>query len=448
MHVIARSNLALAALAVALAPLAAHADGTHPLAGTLEGMAKASPAPPAVFAPGVYPGAAKPGGAFDGYATVAYALTHAPTLLAQRATVLNLDSQYTKARAAEYPTATGELQNQIQKQGNSSGQFAQFGITPTSNFSQNTAELSSTYNLFNGTAQIAAQQAKRQVDNAKFELERQEEQTAIAVSNAFYALAANRENVVVDEGDLAYQRDLLATAVAEEHVGRVAGVDVLRAQVAVERSESTLVQARTDEANARETLAVQIGAPAETQFAVPDVLPEPPLPATPLDVLGTIAKMNRPEISEARAALAASKLGDAAVDSTCARRSRLTVLSAVKSRPRTSSTSNSKSMRAMPRRSRAIAPNKRCFRASRSRRRRCFRPSTATSRVFGNSTSFRHSAFRCTTTVNARRAITPRARKSNRRWRRSTTRTIRCRPTSTRRSGTSWRQPKNFGSRN
>jgi multidrug efflux system outer membrane protein len=315
MHGIARSNLVLAALAIAFAPAAAHADGAHPLGGTLEGMAKASPAPPAVFAPGVYPGAAKPGVAFDGYATVAYALTHAPTLLAQRATVLNLDSQYTKARAAEYPTATGELQNQIQKQGNSSGQFAQFGITPTSNFSQNTAELSSTYNLFNGTAQIAAQQAKRQVDNAKFELQRQEEQTAIAVSNAFYALAANRENVIVDEGDLAYQRDLLATAVAEEHVGRVAGVDVLRAQVAVERSESTLVQARTDEANARETLAVQIGAPAETQFAVPAVLPEPPLPATPLDELGTIAKMNRPEISEARAALAASKLADAAVDS-------------------------------------------------------------------------------------------------------------------------------------
>jgi outer membrane protein TolC len=245
MHGIARSNLALLTLVIALAPVAAHADGTHPLGGTLEGMAKASPAPPAVFAPGVYPGAAKPGVAFDGYATVAYALTHAPTLLAQRATVLNLDSQFTKARAAEYPTATGELQNQIQKQGNSSGQFAQFGITPTSNFSQNTAELSSTYNLFNGTAQIAAQQAKRQVDNAKFELQRQEEQTAIAVTNAFYALAANRENVVVDEGDLAYQRDLLATAVAEEHVGRVAGVDVLRAQVAVERSSRRAPTKRT-----------------------------------------------------------------------------------------------------------------------------------------------------------------------------------------------------------
>lgn len=277
----------------------------------------AAPAAPRVFVPGIFAGepGKRPVKSFDGYATVAYALAHAPSLLAQRATVLNLDAQFTKDRAAEYPTATGQLQNQLQKQSNSTGTLAQFGVAPSSNFSENTAQLSSTYNLFNGTAQIAAQQAKRQVENAKFELQRQEEQTVATVSNAFYALAANRETVVVDEGDLAYQQNLLKSAQAQESVGRVAGVDVLRAQVAVERSDSALVQARTDEANAAESLAVQIGAPADAQFTIPSELPEPPVPAAPLGELGTIAKMNRPEIFEARAALAAAKLGDAAVDS-------------------------------------------------------------------------------------------------------------------------------------
>jgi outer membrane protein TolC len=289
----------------------------RPTGGTLEGMGHASPAPRPVPTPGAFDGTpgARTAPSFDAVAAVTYALSHTPSLLNQRASILNLDAQFAKSRAAEYPTATGELQNQVQKQSNSSGTLAQFGVTPSNDFSQNTAQLSSTYNLFNGTAQIAAQQAKRQVDGAKFELERQEEQTTISVANAFYALAASHETVLVDRGDLAYQTDLLRIARDEERVGRVAGVDVLRAQVAVARSESTLVQAQTDEANARESLAVQIGAPADTAFAVPDVLPEPAVPKASLEILGTIAKMNRPEISEARATLAASKLGDAAVDS-------------------------------------------------------------------------------------------------------------------------------------
>jgi outer membrane protein TolC len=313
-----RFRLVLGALTFVLATTAFAVAAPHPrpTGGTLEESANAAPSPPAVFVPASFDGSPgeRPAPALDAYATVAYALAHTPSLLMQRATVLNLDAQFTKARAAEYPATQGELQNQITKQSNSTGSLAQFGLAPAGNFSENTAQLSATYDLFNGNAQIAAEQSERQVENAKFELERQEEQAAIVVTNAFYALAADHETVLVDMGDLTYEQNLLATAQAEERVGRVAGVDVLRAQVAVERSDSALVQARTDELNAREALAVQIGAPSETAFAVPDVLPEPAVPKTPLAVLGTIAKMNRPEIFEARAALAASKLSDAEVD--------------------------------------------------------------------------------------------------------------------------------------
>ncbi len=251
----------------------------------------------------------------DALGTVAYALAHTPSLLAQRATIASVDSTFTKARAAEFPSTSGELQNQISRSSNASGQFAQFGVAPVNNFSQNTAQLMTTYDLYNGTRQLAAGQAKKQLQGAILELARQEEQTTIAVTNAFYALAARRGVVILDQNDLRYQQALLETAKTEERVGRVAGVDVLRAQVNVSRASSALVQARVDEANDREALAVQIGAPADTDFVIPDVLPEPPAPMASPAVLATIAQMNRPEIEAARVGLDASKLGDAQVDS-------------------------------------------------------------------------------------------------------------------------------------
>ena len=307
-------SLGVALLATVAAALASPAPSASPAVAP---AAATTPAPARVFVPGTFagvPGARRPE-ALDGAATVAYALAHAPSLLAQRAQVLALDSTLAKARAGEYPIPEGRLENQIAKSANQSGQFAQFGIAPVSNFSQNTADLETTYNLYNGTQQITAEQAKRNVDNAKYELTRQEQQLAVTVSNAFYNLAALRAAVALAENDVGYQQALLDSARASEKVGRVAGVDVLRAQVAVARSTSSLVQARADAANAAESLAVQIGAPNDTAFAVPEVLPEPALPKTPPADLIRIAKLNRPEIAEARAALDVSKLSDAAVDS-------------------------------------------------------------------------------------------------------------------------------------
>ncbi|MBD5656057.1 MAG: TolC family protein [Candidatus Eremiobacteraeota bacterium] len=273
-----------------------------------------SPSPAPVFIPGHFEGSpgARPVIKLDGLGTVVYALDHTPSLLAQRAQVLNLDSTFTIARAAEYPSFAGRLENQIQREANES--IAGFGIAPVNNFSENTADLESTYTIYNGAQQLAAQQAKRNVENAKYELTRQDEQTAVNVSNAFYNLAALHGGVGLDIDDLRYQQVLLDNARASERVGRVAGVDVLRAQVAVARSTATLLQARTNEANARESLAVLIGAPWDTVFLVPDVVPDPAAPKTDVADLEEIAKMNRPEIFEARAALASSKLGDAAVD--------------------------------------------------------------------------------------------------------------------------------------
>jgi outer membrane protein len=276
-------------------------------------LARAQSAPPIIM-PGYRPNEPRITVPLDELAAVRYALAHAPEILAQKANVENLESSFAKQRAGEFPSIAGSLQNQIQKQSNLNGSFAEFGIAPTSNFSQNSAQVSSTYNLYNGTQQIAALQAKRQVESARDQLHRQEAQTTLDVVSAFYDLAARRQNVVVAENDVTYQGALRDAARAGERVGRVAGVDVLRAQVAVTRSRSSAIQAHVDEQNAREALAVRIGAPTETAFDVPAELPEPALPPQPPQALVALALRTRPEVAAAKAALDAAKLQDAGVD--------------------------------------------------------------------------------------------------------------------------------------
>jgi outer membrane protein TolC len=251
----------------------------------------------------------------DGVGAVRFALAHAPAVLARQATLASQVANYDKLRQGEFPSIDGQLQNQIARSAHANGSFAEFGISPTSNFSQNTAQVTSTYNLYNGTVQVQAQQAKRTAEGAADDVRRQSEQTTLDVTTSFYGLAARRQAVVVAENDLRYQEQLLASAIASEKVGRVAGVDVLRAQVAVTRSQSTLVQARADEADAREALAVQIGAAPETPFALPTQLPEPPLPADKsVDALAQAAAAARPDVASAKAAFEAARLGDASVD--------------------------------------------------------------------------------------------------------------------------------------
>lgn len=254
-------------------------------------------------------------GTLDLEATVRFALAHDPALLAKRATVANLVSTFVKQRATEYPSVVGELQNQLEKSSNAEGQFAQFGILPQSNFSQNTAQISSQWTVYNGSLnQVLAQEDRRQVEAARADLQRAESQTAADVAGGFYGLVAKRETTRLDAANAAYEAELLAAARANERVGRSAGVDTLRAQVAQTRAEATLISAQADEANAREALANEVGAPLETQFALPAAPPEPPLPQVPLERLLPIAEAVRADVASAVANLRVAQLTNAAID--------------------------------------------------------------------------------------------------------------------------------------
>ncbi|MEA2720797.1 MAG: hypothetical protein QOJ39_2661 [Candidatus Eremiobacteraeota bacterium] len=256
-------------------------------------------------------------GPLDLRAAVRFALDHDPAVLNRRATVAQNEATFAREHAAEFPTLAGTLQNQVAKtNGNNGGSFSQFGLSQARVFSQNTAQIGSTFNLYNGSlAQIQTQQAKRQVEGSRDDLRRSEQQLASDVAAAYYNAVQARDAVALSEGDRAYQQQLLDAARAQERVGRAAGVDVLRAQVNTLRSETNLTTARANAANARDSLAQRIGAPPDTPFAFPVALPEPPLPQTPLDALVAAALGARTDIASARAQIAVARLVDAAIES-------------------------------------------------------------------------------------------------------------------------------------
>ncbi len=270
----------------------------------------------ASFAAPLVAGAQPLPAALDLPGAVRYALDHDPTVLNRRLTLAQDEATFARDHAAEFPTLAGTLQNQLAKtNGNNAGALAQYGLSTAQVFSQNLAQIGSTYNVYTGSStQIAAQSAKRQVESARADVRRAEEQLATDVAAAWFNVVQQREAVALAGGDRAYQQQLLDAARAQEHVGRAAGVDVLRAQVNELRSEASLTTAHANEADARDALAQRIGAPPDTPFALPAMLPEPPMPQTPLDALVAEALAQRSDIASARALVAVARLADAAIE--------------------------------------------------------------------------------------------------------------------------------------
>jgi outer membrane protein TolC len=247
--------------------------------------------------------------------TVAYALTHNSTIAAKKATLAQAESNWTRQRATEYPPVVASLQNQMEKQNNYAGPYAQYGVAPIPNFSQNTAQVGTQWTLYNGSLnQILTQQYRRQVEAARADLRQTQTQTTQKLVEMFFAIANWQHLYALAQANLVYQQALLDVARAKEKAGLVAGVDVLRAQVGVEQTQVALLNTQSDQETAREALAQTIGASLDTIFAVPAVMPQPPLPSGSSATLVKIAESNRPEIAAALAGVAIAQLSGASID--------------------------------------------------------------------------------------------------------------------------------------
>lgn len=239
---------------------------------------------------------------------VSYALDHNPTVAQQRASVASNELAVAKQKTVAFPTVSGSLSNYSQKSGNYQGSYAAIGATQQSIFSQNTAQIGTNYTLQTGglaLLQLAA--AKAQLEQSRETLASTENQIATTVASAYYGVVAKRAIVALDQSDLSYQQVLVRVAQVKEKAGVVAGVDVLKAQVAQAKSSSTLVAAQADVMTAREQLALAIGAPLDTEFAFSDNIAEPALPNGTVDTLQDIALRSRPDILAARDTLASAQ---------------------------------------------------------------------------------------------------------------------------------------------
>jgi outer membrane protein TolC len=247
--------------------------------------------------------------------TVAYAMSHNATIAAKQATLAQAESTYTRQRAALFPPVTASLQNQMEKQSNYAGTLAQYGVNPIPNFSLNTAQVGTQWTLYNGSLnQILAKADQRQVESARADLRQTQTQTTQKLVAMFFSIANSQHLYNLAAANLIYQQALFAVAAAKEKAGMAAGVDVLRAEVGVEQTQVALLNAQSDTQTAQESLAQTIGAGLDTQFAIPEKLPQPPLPAGTQAALVAIAEQNRPEIAEAAAAVAIAQLSRSSID--------------------------------------------------------------------------------------------------------------------------------------
>jgi outer membrane protein len=239
---------------------------------------------------------------------VSYALDHSPTVAAKVSALAQSDHALAVARGNAFPVPSLQLQNQISKNSNYGGAYAIIGAQQSNVFSQNTAQLGTSYNLqTGGISFLNLTVARANNAQARDDLANTEDQIATSVTSAYYTVVGKAAIVNVDTADLSYQDELVKAARVKEKAGVAAGVDVLRAEVGQAKSASTLVGARADVENARELLAQTIGASLDQTFAYATDIASPPMPAPDVASLERTALDSRPDLRAANESLIAAR---------------------------------------------------------------------------------------------------------------------------------------------
>ena len=228
---------------------------------------------------------------------VAFAMSHNASVLAAQVSFAAAGAQVAANRAAGLPNVSAQAQSVMNRQSSSNaGQFAQFGLSPSPNFSQNTTQLQAGQNVFDLTTTLQARDAQRAYDAARHDLRLAQEHAKLDVETAFYGLAQSAQLVALAHSDTAYQQSLVSIAQVNYGTGKVAGIDVLKARIGLTSSQESGASAEADAADARENLAQLVGAPASQDFVLPAVIPVPDPPAGDQPSLVARALRDRPDV--------------------------------------------------------------------------------------------------------------------------------------------------------
>jgi outer membrane protein TolC len=244
-----------------------------------------------------------------------YTAQHSPAVLSARAQAAQAGATLARDRSSFLPQVSGVAQNTMNRQStNNAGSLAQFGLQPSPNFSQNTAELQGTQTIFNLQDALTANESRRQYDQALQNYRLVREQTTVNVETAYYNYVEDVQLAGLAQFDLDYQRTLLQIANANYATGRVAGIDRLKAQVQATSSQEALASSQADAEDARENLAQLVGTDVAQQFVVPPAIPEPPAPKVDQKAENAIALARRPEVAMAQDVLASAIISNGLVD--------------------------------------------------------------------------------------------------------------------------------------
>lgn len=245
---------------------------------------------------------------------IAFANAHNPQVLAARAQWVEAGATLARDRAAQLPLAQGSAQSNLSRQSSSSGNLAQYGLSPQPTFGQNTAQIQGSQSVYNLQNALSANQARHSYDLADQNYRLVREQTLIGVETSYYTFVQDVDLVALAQADFAYQRTLFDIANANFRSGRVAGIDRLKAQVQMTTSQENFASAQADAEDARQNLAQLIGADSVQSFIVPQSLAAPAVSAGDQKSLNAIALAHRPEVAIARDNLDNAVLADSLVD--------------------------------------------------------------------------------------------------------------------------------------
>lgn len=279
------------------------------------------PAPPEVLNEAVQ----KPLTAIE---AVRIALAHQASITAARAGIDKAQGDTMQVRAAGQPTLSvgttytgvtassggGSSSSSGSSSGGSLSSLQSVPVTPSSSSTggsapgyQMNATLRQLIYDFNRT-RSSVRQALAEEKASTANLTRIQSDTVFNVKNAFFIYVQKYRLVNVNEQNVSTQQKHLELAQERWKAGVGLPSDVMRAETAVQNAIFNLTQARSDEQTARINLAIQMGIDPRTPIEVS--ADSEPLPTSePVEKLFDIALVQRPEMQQALAAVAADLCG-------------------------------------------------------------------------------------------------------------------------------------------
>ncbi len=282
-------------IAILAAGAQAWADPTPPIMPQIQ----ETPPPPPITLPAAPAPTAINEKPLSATEAVALALHRQPSLIAAQAGVTASEGRVQQARSGMLPTlgVSGGYAVESMKTA---------GATKTDGFTT-AATLRQLIFDFNHTRELV-RQSTVQVQSARANLTRAQSDLVFQVKQAFYTYAQNLRLVGVNEENLRNRQHHLAMSQARLQAGIGLPVDVVRAQTAVSEAVLSLNLAQNAASVSRVTLAQLLAVDPRTPIRTAEG--NEPAPATDdYNALVTLAQRQRPEITQAQAAVQSAQLG-------------------------------------------------------------------------------------------------------------------------------------------